>query len=204
MNQFIGMRLQASTGEMGRIAGAFGKSGKFKVDFPDGTLVKPNGKLYLVFKKYVFNATKALHQDDDCRVPKEELEQARAPKKKPNATPNATAATDATPTPPASPKRKKDAPPPPPPSNERAATVERLKGDPMPGTSRHQTIIAEGFFTAEEDQRAHAGAKVTAANGDVGALAGPFGKAGKSKVDFPDGTDAPVGTALALVLNQQP
>ena len=61
-------------------------------------------------------------------------------------------------------------------------------------------FIAEGFFTAEEDQRVHAGTKVTAANGDVGSLVGPFGKAGKSKVAFAEGTDAAVGSKLALVL----
>ena len=64
----------------------------------------------------------------------------------------------------------------------------------------YETIIAEGFFTAEEDQRVHAGTKVTAANGDVGSLVGPFGKAGKSKVAFAEGTDAAVGSKLALVL----
>ena len=46
MNQFIGTRLQASTGEMGKIASAFGRSGKFKVAFDGPTLVKPGGKLY--------------------------------------------------------------------------------------------------------------------------------------------------------------
>ena len=197
MAAFVGMKLQAATGEMGRVASAFGKSGKFKVDFPGGTLVKPNGKLYLVFKKYVFSPSKAMHQDDDCRVPKDELEQARAPKKK-------APAPDAPP----SPGRKKkaaDAPPSPPPappplSNDRSGTVERHKGDPMAGTARYETIIAEGFFTAEEDQRVHAGTKVTAANGDVGSLVGPFGKAGKSKVAFAEGTDAAVGSKLALVL----
>ncbi|KAH8052197.1 hypothetical protein JL722_10297 [Aureococcus anophagefferens] len=109
---------------------------------------------------------------------------------------------------PPSPGRKKkaaDAPPSPPPappplSNDRSGTVERHKGDPMAGTARYETIIAEGFFTAEEDQRVHAGTKVTAANGDVGALVGPFGKAGKSKVAFAEGTDAAVGSKLALVL----
>ena len=66
---------------------------------------------------------------------------------------------------------------------------------------RYRTIIAEGFFAAEDDQRAHVGASVEAENGDVGTLAGPFGKAGKSKVDFPgDGTAAIVGMTLRLRL----
>lgn len=195
MNQFIGMKLQASTGEMGKIASSFGKSGKFKVDFPDGTAVKPNGKLYLTFKKYVFSTSKAMHQDDDCRVPNEDLDLARGHAKK-----NRAQAPDDAPTPPGSPK-KKDKGPPPPPTNERRGTVERLKGDPIDDApDRHRTVIAEGFFTAEEDQKAHAGAKVTAANGDVGTLTGPFGKAGKSKVDFERGTNAAVGVALVLDL----
>ncbi len=60
------MRAQVVTaaGEVGVIQGAFGKSGKFKVDFPDG--VQPPapgaGQLTLVFKKYVYDADKRMVQ----------------------------------------------------------------------------------------------------------------------------------------------
>ena len=60
--------------------------------------------------------------------------------------------------------------------------MERLKGEPL-DNGRHRTVIVEGLFTAEEDQKQFVGSMVKFANGDEGVLAGPFGKAGKSKVD---------------------
>mmetsp|Transcript_10918 Transcript_10918/g.32591 ORF Transcript_10918/g.32591 Transcript_10918/m.32591 type:complete len:694 (-) Transcript_10918:28-2109(-) len=184
MNQFVGLKLQAATGEMGALASAFGKSGKFKASFEGGTSASVGDPLYLVYKKYVFSPSKALHQDGDCVVPEAELDLSH--KKKPSELP----------TPPVSPKEA----PPPPKSNVRRGRVERLKGDAR-ADGRYETVIAEGFFGAEEDQKARAGAPVVAENGDAGTLAGPFGKAGKSKVEFSAGTTCVVGDALTLTLD---
>ena len=177
------LKIQAETGEIGRLSSAFGKGGKFRVTFEQPTLVQPGGKLYLVYKKYAFSNSKALHQDSDCVVPADELEVGK-------------------------PARKKTIEPPPPPpvavekktEDVREGVVERLKGDPLEGSARYRTVIVEGLFSAEEDQKTHIGFRVETATGDVGSLAGPFGKAGKSKVDFEDGTDAAVGAACVVRL----
>ena len=63
------LRIQAETGEVGKLSSAFGKGGKFRVQFEGPTDVQPGGRLYLVYKKYAFSSSKALHQDEDCVVP---------------------------------------------------------------------------------------------------------------------------------------
>ena len=40
------------------------------MQFEGPTDVQPGGRLYLVYKKYAFSSSKALHQDDDCVVRK--------------------------------------------------------------------------------------------------------------------------------------
>ncbi len=54
LTAFVGMRVWTPKNERGVIEGGFGKSGKFKVHFPDGTKSEANDKLALRFKKYVF------------------------------------------------------------------------------------------------------------------------------------------------------
>ena len=149
------------------------------MQFEGPTDVQPGGRLYLVYKKYAFSSSKALHQDDDCVVPADELVTPGKP-----------------------PKKKVVEPPPPPPKKTedvREGVVERLKGDAL-DSGRYRTVIVEGLFTAEEDQKQHVGATVVFANGDEGVLAGPFGKAGKSKVDVEGGTGAAVGASVVLKL----
>ena len=43
------------------------------MQFEGPTDVQPGGRLYLVYKKYAFSSSKALHQDEDCVVPADEL-----------------------------------------------------------------------------------------------------------------------------------
>ena len=75
-----------------------------------------------------------------------------------------------------------------------------MKGDAL-DSGRYRTVIVEGLFTAEEDQKQFVGRVVTFATGDEGVLAGPFGKAGKSKVDVDGaGTAAAVGASVTLRL----
>ncbi len=183
MAQFVGLRIQAETGEVGKLSSAFGKGGKFRVQFEGPTDVQPGGRLYLVYKKYAFSSSKALHQDDDCVVPADELvTPGKPPKKK---------VVEPPPPPPLSPKKTEDV---------REGVVERLKGDPL-DSGRYRTVIVEGLFSAEEDQKQFVGSMVKFATGDEGVLAGPFGKAGKSKVDVDGaGTDAAVGASVTLRL----
>ena len=49
----------------------------------------------------------------------------------------------------------------------REGLVERLKGEPL-DSGRYRTVIVEGLFTAEEDQKQWVGASVVFANGDEG------------------------------------
>ena len=152
------------------------------MQFEGPTDVQPGGRLYLVYKKYAFSSSKALHQDDDCVVPADELvTPGKPPKKK---------VVEPPPPPVSSPKKTEDV---------REGVVERLKGDPL-DSGRYRTVIVEGLFTAEEDQKQFVGSMVTFATGDEGVLAGPFGKAGKSKVDVEGGTGAAVGASVVLKL----
>ena len=82
-----------------------------------------------------------MHQDNDCVVTDEDLKEAIIGRELPPA-----------------------------PSPTKTGSVERLKGDPD-AAARYPTIIAEGFFNAEEDQRKLVGCKVTAQNGDLGTFA---------------------------------
>ena len=94
------LRIQAETGEVGKLSSAFGKGGKFRVQFEGSTEVQPGGRLYLVYKKYAFSQSKALHQDDDCVVPADELvTPGKPPKKK---------VVEPPPPPPLSPKKTED------------------------------------------------------------------------------------------------
>jgi selenocysteine-specific elongation factor len=53
------MKVWTNRGEVGKIEGGFGKSGKYKVYFKDGVAPQGEGgeaiRLYLRFKKYVFD-----------------------------------------------------------------------------------------------------------------------------------------------------
>ena len=53
-----------AAGEVGVIEGSFGKSGKFKVAFPDGVQPPAAGasQLTLTFKRYVFDMGKRMVQ----------------------------------------------------------------------------------------------------------------------------------------------
>ena len=59
LTMFTGMKVWTERGEVGTIEGGFGKSGKFKVHFPDGVAPQGDGgeaiRLFLRFKRYVFD-----------------------------------------------------------------------------------------------------------------------------------------------------
>jgi hypothetical protein len=64
---------------------------------------------------------------------------------------------------------------------------------------RHTMAIVRGLFTPEESVRTFVGARVAADTGDTGVIAGPFGKAGKCRVEFVAGTDATEGSRVRLI-----
>ena len=67
LTMFTGMKVWTNRGEVGTIEGGFGKSGKYKVHFPNGIAPQEGGesiKLYLRFKRYVFDKEgKKMFQD---------------------------------------------------------------------------------------------------------------------------------------------
>jgi len=54
LTAFVGMKVWTSNNDCGTIEGGFGKSGKYKVYFPNGITGEGDGKLTLRFKKYIF------------------------------------------------------------------------------------------------------------------------------------------------------
>ena len=61
--RFVGMKLETADGAMGTIDGPFGKSGKIKVSFEDTTGLSKDTKMFLNFKKYVYdNDKKKMYQ----------------------------------------------------------------------------------------------------------------------------------------------
>lgn len=63
MSQFVGLKVETASGDVGTINSSFGTSGKFRVCFPAGTEANEGDKLFLRFKRYVSDKVKAMHQD---------------------------------------------------------------------------------------------------------------------------------------------
>jgi len=63
-NIFTGLKVERNNGSVGKIESSFGKSGKFKIHFPDGGLKETDtGELiHLKFKRYTFDKSKKLYQ----------------------------------------------------------------------------------------------------------------------------------------------
>ncbi|KAK9842481.1 hypothetical protein WJX81_002027 [Elliptochloris bilobata] len=64
ISRFAGLKVVTAAGEIGAIEGSFGKSGKFKVAFPDGVQPPAPGanQLTLTFKRYVYDLGKKMVQ----------------------------------------------------------------------------------------------------------------------------------------------
>ncbi|KAL0044347.1 hypothetical protein WJX82_001339 [Trebouxia sp. C0006] len=60
LSLFSGMQVTTANGDVGTIEGSFGKSGKFKVQFPKGVSIPASGSntIQLTFKKFVFDKDK--------------------------------------------------------------------------------------------------------------------------------------------------
>jgi len=183
-------------------------------------MVRPGPEaLYLRYKRYIFRPNKTMYQDEDCyfkdppvkpenllintpsrknkkigmkgekKTDKDKLEISIVQQKKKPAAENRSQPI-ASVLPSTNPIRH--------------GRLERIKGDRLEN-GRAAAVIAEGFFVAEEDQRPYIGDVVRGQNGDTGKLVGPFGKAGKSKVDFSQegGTTLEAGATLSLFLSDK-
>ena len=70
MTLFEGMAVENGAGDRGRIQGSFGKSGKYKVYFPDGVATRDAegeqglaaARLTMRFRRYVFDKGKKMVQ----------------------------------------------------------------------------------------------------------------------------------------------
>ncbi len=169
MSQFIGLHLETESGDIGVIHSSFGTSGKFKVNFPAGVEARNGEKLFLRFKRYTNDAEKKIRQDS--QLPAERCGtriQSEKEKKKQK-------------------KSKKQAEK----SKAVKAKVEgkisSMKGEAL-ANGNFEVVVVEGFFTPEINVREKVGINVKVADtGQVGSITGSFGKAGKCKVNFPDG-----------------
>jgi hypothetical protein len=82
----------------------------------------------------------------------------------------------------------------------RQGEVVSLKGDVL-DNGKHTIAIVAGFFAPEINIKEKAGTTVLIpSTNEEGKVLGPFGKAGKCKVSFKDGTSAQVGQKAKLMI----
>lgn len=171
MKAFIGMKLVTNLGDVGEIKSSFGTSGQFRVFFPAGTETREGDSLTLHFKRFVHDPDKAMHQD--IHLPTSRMGSRIEIEKK---------------------KTKKVSEP----GVHRFGEVTSVKGDPLENGKQNMVIIA-GFFAPEINIKDKSGMKVIIpSTGEEGTVVGPFGKAGKCKVSFLDGTSTKVGDKAEL------
>mmetsp|Transcript_25202 Transcript_25202/g.47625 ORF Transcript_25202/g.47625 Transcript_25202/m.47625 type:complete len:555 (-) Transcript_25202:120-1784(-) len=64
MTLFTGMKVTTAEGIKGTVQGSFGKSGKYKLNFPDGIPAdSTHKKIFMHFKRYIFDKNKKMVQD---------------------------------------------------------------------------------------------------------------------------------------------
>ena len=171
MAQFVGLKMQTMSGDIGVIHSSFGTSGKFRVNFPAGTDVQDGEKLFLRFKRYANDKSKAMHQDINLPdslpgvliVP--ELKESKKSKSK---------------------KKNKQTSQE---GNVRPLDTSQLGTISLEGeivsVKPDNIVIVAGFFSPEVNIREKVGWKVEVTNsGEIGSITAPFGKAGKCKVSF--------------------
>ena len=170
MKIFIGMKLVTQAGEVGEIKSSFGTDGNFRVHFPAGTEAKVGDPLILLYKRYLHDVTKAMHQD--LELPSARSGSRIEVVKK---------------------KSKKNEP-----GVNKFGLVDSVKGDVLKN-GKHNMAIVSGLFAPEINIKERVGAVVVVpGTGEAGAIVGPFGKAGKCKVVFENGISANIGDKAEL------
>jgi selenocysteine-specific elongation factor len=190
LKPFLGMKLITyPSNDIGELKSAFGTSGKFRVVFPSGTTAKENDILRLPFKRFLYDTEKKMRQDDiilpasrsGSRIDPPASTQSKKDKK----------------------KKRKDL-------IEATGTVDKVKGDPIIGSNNggrggggeddgstkktttatkkvvYPTAIISGLFTPDIDIKSEMVGRTVyiPSTKEYGTITGPFGKAGKCKVDF--------------------
>ena len=170
MKLFIGMKLVTRSGDVGEIKSSFGTDGNFRVHFPAGTEAKVGDPLFLQYKRYIHDVTKAMHQDLDL------------PKARPGSRIEVVKK-----------KSKKNEP-----GVNKFGLVESVKGDVL-DSGKHTMAIISGLFSPEINIKERAGTVVVIpSTAEEGTIVGPFGKAGKCKVAFECGVSAIIGDKAEL------
>jgi len=174
MNQFVGLKLETDSGDVGVIHSSFGTSGKFRIKFPGGTDAKEGDKLFLRYKRYLNDKSKVMHQE--------------------NSLPLASSGTLLVPeTKEKKPKQKKKV-------KSSAGCVGSVSSEgKVVSIKANNVVIVAGFFSPEINIREKIGWIVQSACGATGSIIASFGKAGKCKVSFQDGHHASEGTAVTLL-----
>ena len=232
LSSFLGCRVLTERGVRGVLVAPFGTGGdaRVKVDglaegfsAAPGPGVREGDAVFLRFKKFVkvegvlpaaaqpgagagasqgkaAAAHSSVFQDTDCDVLPRELhappEEAPPPREAAPAKPK--------PAPPA-PEPEAEAEPEPPARTVRSGTICSFKK----GASEDGAVVAivAGAFEASDDIRALGACSVELVGRDeasaTGVLQGPFAKAGKCKVRFPEDAGARIGDTVEIVLGEQ-
>jgi selenocysteine-specific elongation factor len=169
---FLGMKVMTEKGDIGVIKSSFGTLGRIRIVFPAGTDAKEGDTIILRFKRYSNDPDKGMYQVE--QLPIERMGTRIEPENK---------------------KKKKNLPE----GIKGTGELVVLKGDILEN-GKHSMAIISGFFIPEINIKEKAGgAKVMIpSTKEEGAIVGPFGKAGKCKVSFPNGVSAAVGSKAEL------
>jgi len=202
MNLFLGLKVQTTQGDIGVIQSSYGTAGSFKVFFPAGTMAKVGDKLILGYKRFLHDEKKIMHQDIILPKPRvgtrviQDVEESgmktkhrlkKSDKKTPTSNINVVAVSQ--------PKPK---------DSERNNPQDILIGeictikDDILINGLPTVVIVSGLFTPDIDIRDFVGSKVQVmcSSKEEGQILGPFGKAGKCKVSFPQGISSPLGSKV--------
>lgn len=189
MSQFVGLFVETDNGDIGSIQSSFGTSGKFRVNFPAGTVVKEGDPLYLRFKRYANDPRKAIHQDTKLPPVRAGSRIDPPAKKKKNKQKNGANAESNQPAS-VSDMTKNE---------ERLGDIDKLKGDMLPD-GKYTLAIVSGLFSMEDNISKHKGRKVISlTTEEEGVVYGSFGKMGKCKVSFQDGLSAEIGSRVRML-----
>lgn len=146
-------------------------------------MIQPGEKIILRFTKQVFQATSSKHRLSQSHGLYDDLLQELAPVMKERAAMNL-------------PVIEKSV------VEEklllRTGQIERLKGETTPD-GRNFGAIVKGLFASEEQVLPFVHAVVETGSGERGVVEKAFGKKGKVRISFPDGTLAQIGDAIQLM-----
>mmetsp|Transcript_8695 Transcript_8695/g.12681 ORF Transcript_8695/g.12681 Transcript_8695/m.12681 type:complete len:768 (+) Transcript_8695:170-2473(+) len=203
MSQFVGMKVESGE-DIGVIRSSFGTEGKFKVFFPAGTTAKEGSELRLRFKRYTNDPKKGMHQDiklpdalSGVKIEIVKKSKVRKEKKKISSS-SETTITNATAADMVTPLRKEMT------LLSTSSTVygeiSKYKLDSiLPDGKNYSVAIVEGLFTPDINIKEKIGVKVTVVETkEEGLVSGSFGKMGKCKVTFENGTSVLPGSKVYI------